>query len=91
MSVYRVIQSQGQAWLALTFAGQQYKWTAKYDNDWVDPSILSRMGTLLKKSGSEKRFACVDTRGQDALILCLPLSKLKQFEDRTGIQVELLE
>ncbi len=81
----------GQAWLAFTFAGQQYKWTARYDNDWVDPSILIRFNGLLKKSGSEKRFACVDTKDQDALILCLLLSKLKQFEDRTGIQVELLE
>src|SRR5262245_25311287 len=33
---------QGQAWLSFALDGSAVKWEAKVNDDWVDPTILSR-------------------------------------------------
>lgn len=82
---------EGEAWLSFTLYGRSYKWTAKVDDDWVDPSIFSRFSDLLTSSRKVgKRFTYIDLGGQDCLIGCATPEQRACLESRTGLKVEWL-
>jgi hypothetical protein len=81
---------EGEAWLSFLLDGEVYKWTAKVDGDWVDPSILPRFDGLLAHRRSGRRFTYINLGGQDCLIGCSTSEQRTALEARTGLQVQWL-
>jgi hypothetical protein len=78
---------EGEAWLSFSLDGKAYKWTAKVDDGWVDPSIPPRFDELLAHRKSDRRFTYVNLGGQDCLIGCATPEQRASLEARTGLQV----
>jgi hypothetical protein len=77
----------GEVWLAFSMNGQQYKWNAKFDGDWVDPSIPPRFDELLGARNSTRRFTYINLGGQDCLIGCATPEERAELEANVGLQV----
>lgn len=75
----------GTAWLSLRCGGVAYHWAAIVDDDWVDATILSRLATLLERSGSARRYTYIGLGGQDCLIGCATPAQLDLLKRRTGL------
>jgi hypothetical protein len=78
---------EGEAWLSFSLDGKAYKWTAKVDDGWVDPSIPPRFDELLAYRKSDRRFTYVNLGGQDCLIGCATPEQRASLKARTGLQV----
>jgi hypothetical protein len=80
----------GEARLTFRLADREYRWEAKVNDDWVDPTILSRFAELLKTTGKDRRFTYIDLGGQDCLIGCATAEERKCLARETGLEVEWL-
>jgi hypothetical protein len=60
----------GRAGLSFELRGTTHRWPAKVTDDWVDPTILSRLAELLRGQRCGKRFTYIDLGGQGCLIGC---------------------
>ena len=80
----------GVAWLSFVLDGQDYKWTATVQDDWVDPKILSRFAELLEAGNAGRRFTYFDLLGQDCLIGCSTPQQRAWLEAETGLKVQWL-
>jgi len=80
----------GEARVAFRLGGQSYRWEAKVEDDWVDPSILSRFSELLSRAGTSRRFTYIDLGGQDCLIGCATSQERQRLARETGLKVEWL-
>jgi hypothetical protein len=78
---------KGEAWLSFSLDGRAYKWIARVDDDWVDPSIPPRFDSLLAGRKSNRRFTYINLGGQDCLIGCATPEQRTALEARTGLQV----
>jgi len=78
------------AWLSFKLKGRAFKWDAAVDNDWVDPTILSRFAQLLAQQRTDKRFTYLDLGGQDCLIGCCTPRQLASLNKNTGLNFEWL-
>lgn len=74
-----------QAWLSFRLEGQEYKWTAVVEDDWVDTDIIDRFAKLLMKRKCGKRFTYYDLGGQDCLIGCSTREQFKRLKSVTGL------
>ena len=81
----------GVAWLSFRMDSTTQKWSATIDNDWVDPTILSRLAQLLESRKTGRRFTYVDLQGQDCLIGCATPEQRRWLENSTGLKVEWLK
>ena len=81
---------EGEAWLSFTLDGRHHRWQARVEDDWVDPSILSKFAALLASRNVGKRFTYIDLGGQDCLIGCATPEQSACLEARTGLKVEWL-
>ncbi len=81
---------EGEAWLSVTLDGHTYKWQPRVNEDWLDPSILSRLAGLLAARDTGRRFTYIDLGGQDCLIGCATEEQRACLESRTGLKVEWL-
>lgn len=80
----------GEASVAFRLADQSYRWDAKVEDDWVDPTILSRFSDLLSRVGTSRRFTYIDLGGQDCLIGCATAQERERLATETGLKVEWL-
>jgi hypothetical protein len=60
-----------QAWLSFSLHGKDIKIECEVQDDWVDPTVLSRFVELLAQSDSSKIYVCYELGGQDCLIGCV--------------------
>lgn len=81
---------EGQAWVAFQLDARSYRWEAKVEDDWVDPSILSRFADLLAQRNTGRRFTYIDLGGQDCLIGCATAEQRSALRAKTGLKVEWL-
>ena len=79
-----------QARVTFRLAGETYEWEAEVDNDWVDPTILSRFAQLLEGLEVGRRFTYIDLGGQDCLIGCSTAEEREKLRSETGLEVEWL-
>ncbi|MBL8206409.1 MAG: hypothetical protein JNM09_19380 [Blastocatellia bacterium] len=80
------------AWLSFTLDGQEIKWDAVVDNDWVDPEIFSRFADLLAQRNTGRKFTYCDLGGgQDCLIGCSTQDQLERLRKETGMGFEWLQ
>jgi len=81
---------EGVAWLQFVLDGKTTKWDAEVNDDWLDPTILSRFAELLAARNTAKHFTHLDLRGQDCLIGCATPDQLKDLKNRTGLNFQWL-
>jgi len=81
----------GTAWLSFWLNGKSERWTAKVEDDWVDPEMLSRFARLLESRGTNRRYTYIDLQGQDCLIGCATKEEKVRLERATGLKVEWLK
>ena len=81
---------EGAAWLAFRLDGASHRWDCEVDDDWVDPTVLSRFADLLAKRNTRKRFTYLDTGGQDCVIGCFSEEQRRQLRKVTGLDWKLL-
>lgn len=67
--------------------GEKYKYDLKWNNDWVDPAIFSRVVDLTKKYNTKGRFTYFDTGGQDCVIGYATPPELKEIRSKTGLNI----
>jgi hypothetical protein len=82
---------EGKAWLSFHLDGKETKWEAKVEDDWIDPSILSRFVRALDGHGSPKRFTYLDLKGQDCILGCSTTEEFARLKEVTGLKFEWLE
>ncbi len=80
-----------EAHLSFRLRGIDFLWQAKVEDDWIDPSILSRFANLLETSGATRRFTYIDLGGQDCLIGCSTREEQTRLQKLTGLKVEWLK
>jgi hypothetical protein len=80
----------GDAWLAFRIGNEEHRWSAEVQDDWVDPTILSRFARLLEAVGSGRRFTYIDLGGQDCLIGCSTADERTRLAKETGLKVDWL-
>lgn len=81
---------EGQAWVSFTVGGNNYKWELKVQDDWVDPTLFSRLVKAIKTLTVDGRFTYFNTGGQNAVIGFETRSSREQLISRTGLQIEWL-
>ena len=81
---------QGVAWLGFTLQGREFRWPAKIEERWIDPTILSRFVALLDQQDTPLRFTGLDLGGQDCLIGCTTDEQFAALRHRTGLDFEWL-
>lgn len=81
---------QGIAWLSFTLRGHEFRWAAKIEERWIDPTILSRFAALLEAQETDRRYICLDLGGQDCLLGCATNEQFASLRKRTGLDFEWL-
>jgi hypothetical protein len=82
---------EGEAWLAFELNGEQHKWIAIVDNDWLDGNILVRFAELLTSLNTGRRFIWLHDGGQGGLIGCSTKEQLELLNKKTGLQFQWLD
>lgn len=72
------------AWLAFKLDGTEHRWTCEIDDDWVDPTIISRFVELLSRRGTTRRFTYLD-EGQACIIGYFNPDELSRLRKVTGL------
>ena len=85
-----VDEEKGEAWLSFKLDGEDYKWTAAVEDDWVDPNIMSQFAELLAKRNAGKRVTYFDLGGQDCLIGCSTPEQFERLKGETGLNFQWL-
>lgn len=73
------------AWIELELNGQPHRFEPEVQDDWVDPAIFAWFVELFAKTGSNRRFTCLDFGGQECLIGCATEEQLKSLRKATGL------
>jgi hypothetical protein len=81
---------RGVAWLSFTLRGEQFRWPAKIEERWIDPTILSCFAALLEAQDAGVRYICLDLGGQDCLLGCATDEQFTALRKRTGLAFEWL-
>jgi len=81
---------RGEDWVSFTLDGYRHRWVMEVQDDWVDPSIFSRLSELLRLRSESRRFTYIDLRGQDCLIGCATDEQRRKLQVATGIEVQWL-
>jgi len=76
----------GPAWLEFRLHGRSHRWVFRVDDDWVDPTVLSKFAHLLDQAETSKRFTYYGLNGQDFLIGCSTPNQLSTIRKRTGLR-----
>jgi len=79
-----------EAWLSFVLDGAEQRWTCELQDDWVDPTVLSRFAELLTQRNAGRRFTYLDLGGQDCLIGCFRDDELTRLRRTTGLAWEWL-
>ena len=82
---------EGVAWLELTLDGETYHWNARVEDDWVDPSILSKLAKLLIDRNQGVRFTYLDLGGQDCILGAATAEQLDCLRSKCGLGFVWLE
>jgi len=82
---------ENRAWLSFRIGGAMTKWDARVQDDWVDPTILSRFAALLRGRDTGRAYTYLDLGGQDCLIGCASESQRRALREATGLKWEWLE
>jgi hypothetical protein len=76
-----------KASVSFTLGGKRYDWDLAVDDDWVDPSLFSRVVELTEQLGLAGRFTYFDTGGQDLVIGFETAEDLDRLIARTGLTI----
>ncbi|HEY8602318.1 MAG TPA: hypothetical protein VIL85_28100 [Thermomicrobiales bacterium] len=76
---------EGLASVSFRLDGREYRWDAAVEDDWVDPTILSKFAELLATRDATRRFTYFDLGGQDCLIGCSTTAELATLQSGTGL------
>jgi hypothetical protein len=80
----------GIASLDFEHSGEPVHITAKVNDDWVDPAVLSHFVRMLARSNPSKVFLYYDTKGQDCVIACVTVHQFAALK-QAGVSFEALE
>jgi hypothetical protein len=80
-----------EAWLSFVLDGSEHRWTCEVQDDWVDPTVLSRFAALLARRNTGYRFAYLDLGGQDCMLGCFRDDELRRLRRTTGLAWEWLQ
>jgi len=80
----------GMAWLSFSLNGEEIKWDARVQDDWIDPTILTKFARLLYEQKTGLRFTYLDLKGQDCIIGCSTEAQRRELRKRTGLSFEWL-
>jgi hypothetical protein len=87
----RVDHEAGEAWLEFTLDGEQHRWEAKVEDDWIDPNIFLRFAKLLGQREPELRFMQLDSGDQSALIGAATPAQVELLHELTELPFELID
>lgn len=86
-----VALDEGEAWLEFRLHGRDYRWEARVDDDWLDPTILSRFVGLLAEQDSARRIAVYAPENvQDMLLIGTDDAGLACLRRTTGLDLHWL-
>jgi hypothetical protein len=77
-------------WVAFSLDGAAHRWTCKVDDDWVDPSVLTRFADLLAKRNTGRRFTYLDLGGQDCILGCFTEAERSRLRRVTRLEWDWL-
>ena len=81
----------GEAWLEFRLHGRDYRWEARVDDDWLDPTILSRFVALLAEQDGARRIAVHAPEDvQDMLLIGTDEAGLACLRRTTGLELDWL-
>ena len=80
----------GQARLSFVLNGEEIKWDARVQDDWIDPAILTKFVRLLDEQKAGVRFTYLNLKGQDCIIGCSTEDQLRELRKRTRLSFEWL-
>ena len=80
----------GKACLSFSLNGEEIKWDARVQDDWIDPAILTEFVRLLDAQKTGLRFTYLDLKGQDCIIGCSTEAQRRELRKRTGLSFEWL-
>jgi hypothetical protein len=78
------------AHLSFHLDGQKYRWEAQVEDDWIDPTILSKFVELLTARNTARQYTYCDLGGQDCLIGCSTPQELASLQVKTWLPFEWL-
>lgn len=67
------------AWVSFTLKGRTIKFDCKFNDDWIDDRILTRLNEMLQQEAPSKTFVYYDLKGQDCVLGCFTNEQLKQL------------
>lgn len=77
-----------RAWLSFSVDGRPHRWTFVVEDDWLDPSILSRFAALLRSREGDRRLMRVGLGGQDTLLFVMAPTQARSLAEMAGIALE---
>ncbi|MCA8959732.1 MAG: hypothetical protein KDC38_04440 [Planctomycetes bacterium] len=82
---------EGVAWLEFEHEGQRVRWDFRIDDDWLDPTVLTRYDGLLGASGSRVRiYSNHRDYGQVAFLAAFEPDQKKRFDQLSRIRLSRL-
>jgi hypothetical protein len=81
---------EGVVWLEFELDGKKLHWDAAVQDDWIDPTILSRFVVLLGDRKTGRHYTYLDLKGQDCLIGCATPMQFVKLKDRTRLGFQWL-
>lgn len=81
---------EGQAWIAFSLQGKDYKWDLHIEDDWVDPNIFFKFSQLIMDQGYKNNFVIAGL-GQDCLITYCNPEQLDTLNVLTGLKFDWVQ
>lgn len=81
----------GKAWVEFTFHGKHEHWDFAAEDDWVDPTLFTRLAALVNKHNTEGHYTYFDTGGQDAVIGYETDEGREKLRAMTGLAIEWIK
>jgi hypothetical protein len=79
-----------KASLSFLLNGEQVTWSARVQDDWIDPAILTKFVRLLDDRKTGRHFTYLDLKGQDCIIGCSAEVQLTDLRKKTGLHFDWL-
>lgn len=81
---------KGKAWISFRLRGKNYKWDLKVNDDWVDPTLFSKIVRLTESLRTKGKYTYFNTGGQNAVIGYETPESRAAIVKATGLKIEWL-
>jgi hypothetical protein len=81
---------EGVTWLEFELDGRKIHWDIEVEDDWIDPTVLSRFAALLAARKTGRRYTYLDLKGQDCLIGCATSAQFEALKRSARLEFEWL-